>query len=209
MNDLNVLLNYRRMKNIKRCNNFPTLVQEDVAQHSFYVAMIAMALVDEYNTWADSIDFESSSRPLINSEITIRKAMLHDIEESFTSDIPWNIKHSSEELHDLIAKAIEDKMHKVYAGASTMCIYQRLNKGCKQGLEGAIVEVADMLELAIYLYEEKAMGNSYIGELLTKAIKLIRAYPMFTTLVESSPLFNSIMNMIESNPSGENILQID
>ena len=96
--DLKIFMNYRRLKDIKRCNNFPVVNQEDVAQHSFYVTLLAMALADEYNTWAGDINmgyhpFDVEHQYMIaKTEIVIRKALTHDLEESFTSDIPWNIK---------------------------------------------------------------------------------------------------------------------
>ena len=50
--DLKIFMNLRRLKDIKRCNNFPVVNQEDVAQHSFYVTLLAMFIANEYNAWA-------------------------------------------------------------------------------------------------------------------------------------------------------------
>ena len=215
--DLKMFMNYRRMRNIKRCNTFPTVNPIDVAQHSYYVTMLAMIFSDEYNTWAEDSNLEyhpldiENQLPLLNTEIVLRKALLHDTEESITSDIPWNIKHMDEETHKAIEKAINKRIDKAYEGTKTMELYHKLGAGCKEGFEGQVVDLADMTELALYCYEELAMGNNYMESMLDKCKKLLSNLEMNYTMRKASSLYRSIRNMLDEYPgvTVKTILDID
>ena len=215
--DLKMFMNYRRMGNIRRCNTFPVVNAIDVAQHSYYVAMLAMAFSDEYNTYADEhnldyhpLDFDNRLE-LLNTEVVLRKALCHDTEESITSDIPWNIKHMNEEVHKLLEDAINQHIDKAYEGTKTMELYHKLGKECKEGFEGQVVDLADMTELAIYCYEELAMGNHYMKSMLDKCLRIIDNYTVNTVILKASPLYISIREMLKTNPivTAETILDID
>lgn len=200
--DFKMLLNYRRMRNIKRCNTFPNINPEDVAQHSFYVAILAMSLADEYNTWVDEHNLEfhplddENQYDLVKSELVLRKALLHDTEEAITSDIPWNIKHMNSEVDTILSKAINERLKVAYEGTTTMDMYRELCKDCKDGLEGKFVAVADMLELALYCKEECLMGNTSMIKMLDKCINLTLKIDISSDLQKSSPLFNSILTYL-------------
>ena len=205
--DLKMFMNYRRMKHIKRCNTFPVVNSIDVAQHSYYVTMLAMAISDEYNTWVDEFNLEfhpldfDNTYELVNTEKVLRKALLHDTEEAITSDIPWNIKHMNDEINFALTKAIDERIDEAYRNTVTMELYHQIGKTCKDELEGQIVSVADTLELAIYCWEEIAMGNHYLKPMLDKCLGLIDNYTISSVLKKSSPLFISIRDMLEtSNP---------
>ena len=203
--DLKMLINYRRMRSIRRCNTFPVINPVDVAQHSYYASLLAMAFADEYNTWVEEHNLgfhpldDENQYPLVNTETVLRKALLHDTEEAITSDIPWNIKHMSEEFHKTITEAINARIDKAYEGTTTMELYHKLGKECKDGFEGQFVDVADMVELGLYCYEETKMGNEALKPMLDKCIRLIRRFTANSVLEQSSPLFNSIMDML-TNP---------
>ena len=212
LHDLKVFMNYRRMRHIRRCNTFPVVNPIDVAQHSYYVAMLAMAISDEYNTYVDEYNLDSDGHlNLLNTEVVLRKALCHDTEESITSDIPWNIKHMNEDVHQMLSNVINARIDKAYEGTSTMKIYHKLGKECKEGLEGKIVDLADMTELAIYCWEELAEGNSYMKSMLSKCLRIMDSYTQGTIIPKASPLFTSIREMLKNDPKTtvENLLDID
>lgn len=166
--DAKMLLNYRRLKDIQRCNNFHKIVSEDVAQHSWYVSILAMNIVDEYNSYHTEHNTEGYTK--LDTLEVLRKALLHDTDECFTSDIPYNIKHSDPDTHEVIEKALNKHMDEVYEGVSEIVLsYKQSAQQCKDDKSGYIVGIADMLELAIYCYEEVTMGNLWMMSLLTKA----------------------------------------
>ena len=166
MESWKMFMNYRRMRHIKRCNNFPTLVSIDVAQHSYYTTMLSMLFADEcvQNT---------TLLIVIDMERLLRKSLLHDTEEAFTSDIPYPIKHASESIHDGLENVIHHKMIELIGENSIMLDWEFYRKHCKNGIEGSIVSFCDMLELALWCYEEYCIGNRNIISLLDNCNKYL------------------------------------
>lgn len=171
--DVEVTMNYRRLRHIHRCNNFLKINGEDVAQHSFYVTIIAMAIADE-------MKYERGM--LVSVEDVMRKALLHDVEEAITGDIPHNVKHGVDQSTKESLEAACEQIADSYYLNGTSQVFQRysaLCKSSKKGLEGQIVDLADMLELAVYCYEEVCMGNRYFQKLFDKAIVLSKNKDMY------------------------------
>lgn len=205
LKDLEVFLNYRRLRYIERCNTLPRVKPQDVAQHSYYVTLLAMGIGDEYNLYAAEHNLRCENKLIeLNMESVLRKALLHDTEEAIVSDIPWNVKHSSKEIHQAIQSAIESKLTNFYEGSKTCKDYLRLGLQCKDGVEGELVNIVDMLELALYCWEEVTQCNnkSLVG-LKNKAFKLVEDFVINSSfkdvLYEASSLFNSIMLAINGN----------
>ncbi len=204
MTDLEMVLNLRRMRHLRRCNTLPTISDEDVAQHSYFTAMLAMSIGDEYNTFATEhnlgyhpLDIENQMVEL-KMEVVLRKALCHDMEETFVSDIPWNIKHMDEETHTMFEKAVQRHMDEVFSGTSVFQIQREMNSTCKDGLEGELVNVVDMMELALYCWEECSQGNVSMKRMLYKAVRLIKSYEFSSVLLKSSALFRELMNLLEN-----------
>lgn len=191
--DLRIYLNWRRLRHIKRYNNFPVVNPMDVAQHSYYTTLLAMTLVDEWNSAAETKDIET-----IDAEMTLRKALVHDSDESFTSDIPWNVKHMNEKIHKSIVKAINKKVKKLYKGCGVMKDYYLTAVESKSDYSGNIVNLADMLELCLFCWEEKQMGNSSLSGLLKKGLKIMEGYPLYNELLENSKFFSDTIKMLNS-----------
>lgn len=164
--DVKVFLNFRRLRHIQRCNNFARVMSEDDAQHSYFTTMLAMIIADEYNAKNDE---------LVNTELVIRKALMHDTDEVVTGDIPFNVKHADKQLNTSLAKVMSTIVQKLYEGSSTQFQkYRVVADTCKQGIEGSIVDLADMLELAVYCHEEVNAGNDNMNSLLKRAITICK-----------------------------------
>ena len=84
--DIDVLRSLIRYQN---CNR---LINESVAEHSFYVAVFVLKLREYY-------DF--------NLEVALKTALIHDIPEARISDIPHNIKLANPEVAAALEKAEE------------------------------------------------------------------------------------------------------
>lgn len=212
--DLSIFVNYRRLKEIKRCNNFPVISQEDVAQHSFYVTLLAMMLADQYNEWARSVKVDSPTLKvefvLVNTEDVLRKALMHDLEESFTSDLPWNIKHMNEEAHEAISRIINQRLEAAYANSQSLAKYRCYSAHCKEGFAGSFVRIADMLELGLFCWEEVAKGNMFLKPMIGKCVSIIKSFGEYQSFIEAIPLFKNLMDLIESDPNkAAGLLDID
>ena len=84
--DIDVLRSLIRYQN---CNR---LVNESVAEHSFYVASFVMKLREYYE---------------FNLERALKMALIHDMPESKISDVPHNIKTANPEVAVALEKAEE------------------------------------------------------------------------------------------------------
>lgn len=207
--DLNIFMNYRRLKEIKRCNNFPVISKEDVAQHSFYVTLLAMIMADQYNEWACSVT-PTLEVEFVLVEDVLRKALMHDLEESFTSDLPWNIKHMNEEAHEAISRIINQRLEAAYANSQSLAKYRCYSAHCKEGFAGSFVRIADMLELGLFCWEEVAKGNMFLKPMIGKCVSIIKSFGEYQSFIEAIPLFKNLMDLIESDPNkAAGLLDID
>ena len=80
------------LRSLIRYQNCNRLVNESVAEHSFYVAVFVLKLREYY-------DF--------NLEVALKTALIHDIPEARISDIPHNIKIANPEVAAALEKAEE------------------------------------------------------------------------------------------------------
>ena len=218
-NDLLMMLNYRRLENIRRCNNLPTINTVTVAQHSYYTALLAVTLASDYNDWATKnnlkhhpLDFDNLV-PTINGDKAMKKALFHDLEEAFTSDIPWNVKHHDKKSHEVITECIQAKLAKIYDGCSPVIKeHKQFIETCKDNtIEGQLVDLVDSLECAWYCYQEVSMGNKYLGNMLRKCLLLIKDMPLYAKLYTASPIFKSMMKLFGnlSNSNCDKTMNID
>lgn len=201
--NVSLLMNYRRMKSIKRCNNFPVQQKEDVAQHTYFTTLLSMVIADEYNRWATEHNLgfhpldDENQKEEVNVEKLLRKSLLHDTDEIFTSDIPWNIKHADEKTHEVIEAAIAKRVETAYVNTGELLQeYKQIARTCKEDFEGLILNIADMLELAIYCYEEYTSGNVWMETLLKKALSLVKTYMMDTDFEAACPTLNKLVDII-------------
>lgn len=188
--DARLILQYRRLNYIRRCNNFPTLRNESVAEHSYQVTLMAVAIATEYTS-------NSSNELGIDPQCVGMLALCHDLEESFTSDIPWNVKHLDDDTHSAICSAtrsIEDENY-LYSGilGST---YRQLCDSSKDGPNGAVVDIADMLELSLYLRDEVESGNKYMCPLLDRSVSLVAGMRHFDELANYSTILSELFYVV-------------
>lgn len=183
-------LNYRRLMEVQRCNNFQTVRNEDVVQHSYYVALYATIIATEYNKTAIGSKYDL--------EKVMRNAIFHDVEETFFSDIPRNIKHHTPEVNSIIEGAVSEKLDEIYCN-STANEFLKVNRTAKDGFEGELVDMVDMLELALYCCEEYCLGNKLIEQLLDKAVRIIEQKSNFDRLLNGSSTFKDLYTMLSSD----------
>ena len=201
-NDLKLLTNYRRLKHIKRCNNFPTLVPENVAEHSYYVALTALTLVEEYNRYVDSNNLKyhpmDDEHQMIFADVhsVLKRALFHDMEEAFTSDIPYNVKHHDSEVYTALKSTTRKILGDVYENSTPIgCSHKYCIEHCKDGLEGAFVAVADLLEGAWYCCEEINFGNKTIRGLLQNYYDILVKSELHATFMKTCPTFKALMEL--------------
>lgn len=127
-------LRYIRRFNFHLCNKY-----ESVAEHSFYVALIALEL-------SRDLGFQSGM-----SKNVMFHALLHDITESVIGDIGFLVRRE-------IPRSIKDLERKAM-------IELNFKTDLITPIERTIVDFADAYELKLYLEEERKSGNSHLWDI--------------------------------------------
>lgn len=199
------VMNIRRLRNIRRCNNFPTVTDISVAEHSYNVTIMGVIIAKEYNKKVKEhnrqyhpYDVENQVRD-INMEILMYKSLIHDIPECMTGDIAWNVKHHNSSINQDI-KFVEEEMTERLMGTDWEKFVDDVIK-CKDDFEGSVVALMDMLELGIYSWEEVQMGNNFMVPMLNKCIKLVEKMPVYTSISKFSGTLSGIMDLINGKGS--------
>ena len=144
--DIDVLRSLIRYQN---CNR---LVNESVAEHSFYVASFVMKLREYY-------DF--------NLERALKMALIHDIPESRISDVPHNIKTANPKLSTALEEA-ENKVLNDMFYPEGVTLVADFNGTVSP--EGKVCALADVLSVVLYANDEIKCGNKVFNYIAIKAI---------------------------------------
>lgn len=133
---------------INRYTNVIRVKNEDVAQHSFFVAAIVMKLHEDY-------DFDLGR--------ALQAAISHDISEADLSDITHAVKVKFPKLALEIGKA-EHSVLKEYPPAvqAGFLIF------IENSTEGLIANLADIIQVQQYLSNEISLGNKKMYQIETK-----------------------------------------
>ena len=144
--DIDVLRSLIRYQN---CNR---LVNESVAEHSFYVASFVVKLREYY-------DF--------NLERALKMALIHDIPESRISDVPHNIKTANPKLSAALEEAENKVLNDMFypEGVTLVADFNRTVSP-----EGKVCALADVLSVVLYANDEIKCGNKVFNYIAIKAI---------------------------------------
>ena len=134
------LINLYKLKDVIRYNCRKHIKDESVAEHSYYVALLAMRISDILEV---SEDVKSKA---------IIKALLHDLPEMETNDITHNAK---EKMHlRKVLKQYEDEYYDEHFPK-----YAKLMKDDSDNLTNLIVLYADTLSVRQFCLNEIDVGN--------------------------------------------------
>lgn len=197
--DYELFSTLRNMRHINRCGIYPTIKPEDVCQHSYYVALLTYILGNEYNLVV--VEHNKDLHPydvdnqmtVIDVDKAVKAALVHDVEEVFISDIPWTVKHHDKNTEktftDLKAKILDEK----FLGSDVLSFLKYDCRTSKDGLEGELVNLADMLELVIYCSEEITFGNKNLTSVWNKGMEVLEGMDIYTILYKESRFFQRII----------------
>lgn len=148
-------LMYVRRLNFERCNRY-----ENVAEHSFYVGIIA------YRIAMDTGLGEEEAR------YCLKMGLMHDMPEAVTGDVPFLVRRA---LGKMTTVGLDE------LGAQELGI----NLGTdSRTLE--IVKLADILEFAMYLKEETIAGNRHLRAIYHETLgRLLEYLEVYGDSIES------------------------
>lgn len=157
--------------NVKRYQNRHTIDPISVADHSWLVAMLSMMIFDSIGFYDGSINDDLVN--IMRGELLTR-AILHDVEESLTGDIPLEsetrkaMKYAKGLVSDDIMKAIfPSDIADKYSAHHMFAKYNQTTEGC-------IVKYADMLSALIEALREKKLGNTNFDDIIERAMGFLR-----------------------------------
>lgn len=139
----------RRLSMVPRWAVIPTIRSQSVAEHSYYVAVIALRL-RHFHAAAD--------RGGIDAAELMHAALCHDELEAFTGDIASPAKRWMD---------------------SNEVAHQEYETGCYvPGYDavGSILKLADLIEAYVFLMEEWDLGNKSVGEVAEDVSRKIQSH---------------------------------
>jgi|SaaInlLV_10m_DNA_2_1039722.scaffolds.fasta_scaffold13793_2 hypothetical protein len=151
---MNSDIELRRLQ-LSRDHNNHCLRMPSVAEHSYFMCIYIMKYYDRIKP-----HFANAGQRTPYTNLLIEYALLHDVEEIFTGDVPSPMKNRISEVFDVVSQDWAMKQ------------VSELMGGDKCGIEMPIVECInnltilkffDVYEYIAHLVQERRMGNTLIG----------------------------------------------
>lgn len=157
---------HTRLSCIVRFGNTPRIASENVAEHSYYVAFLAMVLGDYLEREGIEVD----------KLRMLRLALFHDVEEVVSGDIIAPIKQGlfGKELEKENIKNVLLLTADLKEGKNYFDLWQEV--GDKKTLEAKIIKLVDKLSCLIYCVREFHLGNKYFRAILECETKTVMEY---------------------------------
>ncbi len=161
--DLNIremLLGHtQRLRYVVRFGTCYRVHNESVAEHSFYTALYAQLM---------SQQLEKNHRDF-NTELVIKRALLHDAEEARSGDFPRPYKYSSPELTLALKKSssvafVQCFLPMLRLDSDLQALLDLWQLGKDNTLEGMTVEFSDYLSVLSYIWSEINGSNKTMRE---------------------------------------------
>lgn len=148
-----------------RYNNVPHIIDESVAAHSYQVSVLCLSLYDEYKNKIKDLNLEKM----------LLMAIMHDIPEVFTGDIPYIVKTEKEELKLILDKIEVEKMEEIMPEKYFKLFVEYQKKDCPEAI---LVKLADTISSKIYADEEIKAGNTNLVRVLMNTAHDITKYKL-------------------------------
>ena len=145
--------NLYRLQFITRYSNIPRVRDENVAQHSFFVASLCLEIME-------GLDKSKFSQAKV-----LTMAITHDWAEADIDDIAHNVKRDFPAIKKVL-KVAERKVMSKYPNY-IQDIFQEYDEA--NSIEASIVQLADTLQCVQYLESEVKLGNRYMEPMLEES----------------------------------------
>ena len=147
-----------KLTEIKRLHVYHAAIPRSVAEHCYMVALIC-------------VDFAAllEGKVQIDSSRLIRRALMHDIPEIVTGDVPYTTKQ-------ILKKNMTCSWEEVESGMLGLPEDYPFSKDiwatAEESLEEKLLSLADMLELVKVTTYEARFGNASVSSVLDKAVEV-------------------------------------
>lgn len=144
-----------RLRHTIRFSAIPVLYKENVAEHGYWTAVIAMAIVADLHSQSDT----KIHRQLMG-EVAM-KSLWHDVEESMTGDVVRDLKYATPEIREAIRKVEERFADVIFnpMGDAGIDLRSFWHFAKDDTTSGHIVALADLLCVISYCDHDMQLGN--------------------------------------------------
>lgn len=178
------LFTSKGLSSIIRFSTRAKIVNQSVADHSFYTAIVSYLIAKMEETYyGKTIDYEK----------LMGFSTFHDFPESLSGDIVRDFKKRSEEFEVLYDKICDLTVHDITKDNSLGPIIERNCSGMgTECLEGKIVRMADIIDPFIYCINEMNLGNKNMEDVFNNCNRILAASEL-----ESVRIIGSIIARIK------------
>lgn len=197
------------MSNIQRYSWAKILIKETLAEHSYYVSVLADLITEDI--------VKRYPTKEIDRLAVLRFALYHDYEEVYTGDIVTPVKYKNEEFRKLLEQlwtvllnegVTENFLDNEHIGNRIRESNSEYEAKKDKDLENRIVKFADILQSLSYVVTEVNLGNTYMEEPVKRIVKTMITKYGSTTYFR--PYIKSLLEVIEQKKLIKaNIIEID
>ena len=146
--------------------------KENVAEHSYFVTMIADLIAQDIRTTHNEIKIDQLK--------LLHMALYHDTEEAYTGDLITPVKNKSKTLREewdkLCSIMLQEGLEHDFPGQEhiknhILSIHNLYETGKYEVLENQIVKFADGFQSLVYLLREIGFGNQYVIPIIHNIMK--------------------------------------
>lgn len=176
---------------------------ENIAEHSYYVAIIAGALAKYENEMIEKFGDVNNIKQVDLLKV-YEFSLFHDVEEICTSDMLHTFKaamnrKTKEEVDKVIDFLFEEEVADIFIGDKIYDIWK--NSHVKNKPEYLFLKLGDWLQLLQYINEEEKLGNTNFKDIKNRGYKLILSltdYPVYKDYYVIK-LIKHLINNLKSN----------
>jgi 5'-deoxynucleotidase YfbR-like HD superfamily hydrolase len=178
------------MNGLNRYCTTPSLLKESVAEHSYLIALMIIEFSHEYTKLFQYVDREN----------LLMRAILHDLCESVTGDIPSPAKRALPECEHLFAKVEEAIANQICEGRSNEfkeLLLSAINFDDTNNMQQLLFKCLDLFCVLVKTSNELMMGN----------MQYLRVVDEMSTVI--SKLQGTIYNLSQSKKGSVHWHQYD
>lgn len=166
---ISFFMRVRKLAWMERGNDQFRFYHQTVADHSFFITLIATWIVDEENKLLG--EDEQLDRALV-----MEKALFHDIPESQVGDLSYRVKKMSKTLEAEFNKVEEEVVRTTLFDGLPQDLrdkYAAVILENQDSEEARIVKYSDMVEALIWSFIELKAGNKHFQEIWTNGLGIM------------------------------------
>lgn len=155
----------RRVIHTMRFSGLPRLRPETVAEHSYITTHYALCI---------ALDMMQKNWD-VDIGVLLARAIVHDVDEAITADLPRPIKYSSTSFYSEWLRLSTDAMGKLCheLGVDFTELWSQAKDNT---LEGQILALADLMAVDGYLLEELELGNKFAVPVLENSLDFLNQF---------------------------------